>query len=104
MDDIFDDSGCEDNDPNELLGNETDGLSVRRDALNRSLNVQFRMIFKELASDTNPLPDNFCCGISDAAQIDYMKKTITGNQIDSDLKYSSADNSLSGVILQKMKD
>ena len=63
MDDIFGDSADEDNDPNELLGNEIDGLSVRRDALNRSLNVQFRMIFNELSSDANPLPDNFCCGI-----------------------------------------
>jgi len=108
MDDIFDDLSDEDN---ELLEDnsktkEIDGLSVRRDALNKALNLQFRYIFKELATETNPLPDNFCCGISepDAPQIEYMKNTIFGNQIDDDSKHSSADNSLSGVIFDKMKD
>ena len=84
-------------------------LSVRRDALNKSLNMNFRMLFKELATESNPVPESFCSGViePDTAQIEYMKKTILGNQIDDanmDNKTTSADNSLAGVIYDKMND
>ena len=108
MDKFFDDS---DHDENEhldetLKGDMIDGLGVRRDALNKQLNGSFRMIFRELATESNPLPENFCSGViePDASQIDYMRKTIIGNEIDDDKKYTSADNSLAGVIYDKMNE
>ena len=55
MDNFFDESDESDESDENLLEDEIskhdkiEGLSVRRDALNKSLNGTFRMIFKELA-------------------------------------------------------
>ena len=78
-------------------------LKVNSDHLNKSLNGYYRYIVKEVATVNNPVPVNFCCGISEptADEVIYMKHIIYGsNDNDTEaLKIAAADRSISPCVL-----
>ena len=100
-----------DNEGNNVTDNGTTeenilGFKVNTGALNNALNGNYRIIFNDLATETNPVPDDFCCGVSepDVAQIDYMKATIYKDETDHLKRIAAADKSLGTVIFNRMEE
>lgn len=93
----FSDDDNDDVDNNNGLSATILGLQQNRPDLNKALNGHYRGIINKLASENNPVPDNFCVGASEPSltEIEYMKHTFYGDLNDEASRIAAADSNIS---------